>query len=86
LENIREILEGYAKAAGKCPNICHQPLGEEPDWPSGCQQKHGNFHSFPLTHYISDYTVLIKNQRHIDICSKLSMAPILFFSIISYLF
>ncbi len=48
LGSLWEILKGYRKAAGKCPNTICQPIGEEVKLPSGCRQKHGNFHSFPL--------------------------------------
>jgi hypothetical protein len=29
LESLWEILKGYRKAAGKCPNYRCQPIGEE---------------------------------------------------------
>jgi hypothetical protein len=36
LESLWSSLEGYQKAAGKCPNTLHQPIGEEAQLPSSC--------------------------------------------------
>jgi hypothetical protein len=55
LKSLWEIPKGFRKADGKCPNTCHQPIGEEAELPSGCRQKCGNFHSFPLKCCISVY-------------------------------
>ncbi len=52
------------KAPGKCPNTSCQPIGEEPGLSSGYQQKHGNFHLFPLKCCI--YVDMDKNKRHVE--------------------
>ncbi len=49
LGSLWAILKWYRKATGKCSNTIRQPIGEEVNLPSGCQQKRGNFHSFPQT-------------------------------------
>jgi hypothetical protein len=36
LESLWASLEGYWKAAGKCPNTLHQPIREEAQLPSSC--------------------------------------------------
>jgi hypothetical protein len=53
LESLWAILKGYWKAAGKCPNSCFQPIGEEAKFPSGYWQNRGNFYPFSLKHRIS---------------------------------
>jgi hypothetical protein len=55
LESRWAPLEGYSKAAGKYPNTCHQPIGEEAELPSGYWQKRGSFCSFLLRRCISVY-------------------------------
>jgi hypothetical protein len=53
LGSLWEILKGYRKAAGKCPNTRNQPIGEQAAFPSGYWQKRGNFHPFSLKDRIS---------------------------------
>jgi hypothetical protein len=53
LVSLWEILKGYKKATGKCPNTCNQPKGEQAAFPSGYWQKRVNFHPFPLKESIS---------------------------------
>jgi hypothetical protein len=55
LESLCAVLEGFRKAAGKCRNTQHQPMGEEAEFSSSYQQKSGNSPSFPLKCYISVY-------------------------------
>ncbi len=54
LESLWAILKGYRKAAEKCPNTCHQAIGEEAELPSGYWQKIWQFLliSFEVFFYI----------------------------------
>jgi hypothetical protein len=58
LGSLWEILKGCKKAAGKCPNTCNQPIGEEGEFPSGYRQERGNFHLFYLKGPISVFIFL----------------------------
>jgi hypothetical protein len=55
LKSLLAILTEFRKAAGKCPNTRHQPIGEEAELPSGYQQKHGNLLPFSLKCRVSVY-------------------------------
>jgi hypothetical protein len=55
LASLWEILKRYRKAAGKCPNTRHQPIGEEEEFPRGYWKKRGNFYPFSLKGRISVY-------------------------------
>jgi hypothetical protein len=63
LESFWAIHKGYRKAAGKCHNTCCQPIEEEAELPSGCQQKCDNFGSFPLHSFIS-VEIIKKSKMH----------------------
>jgi hypothetical protein len=39
LGSLWEILKGYRKAAGKCPNTYNQPIGEEGEFPAAIGKK-----------------------------------------------
>ena len=41
LDSFWAILRGYWKAAGKCPNFRHQPIGDKVEFPSGYWIKQG---------------------------------------------
>jgi hypothetical protein len=46
LNSLWALLKGYRKAAGKCPNTCHQPIGKEAEFPSGYWQNVAIFIAF----------------------------------------
>ncbi len=71
LDSLWAIPKEYRKAAGKCPNACCQPIGEQAELPSGCRQNRGNFHSFPLNCHISIF-IEKKSKAHWKILKSLS--------------
>ncbi len=62
-----EILKGYKKVAGKCPNTRNRPIGEEAEFPSGYWQKLGNFRSFSLKGCISVH-IFHKSKELLNFC------------------
>jgi hypothetical protein len=76
LDRLLEILKkGIGKLLGTAPCICHQPIGEEAEWPSGYWKKHGNFRSFFLKPCF--LFIFIKNEDALKNFQKLSVAPLL---------
>jgi hypothetical protein len=78
LGSLWAILKEYWKAAGKCPNTIHQPIGEEVKLSSGCRQKRGNFHSFRLNCYISIF-INKKSETHWKFLKSLNGSSLKYF-------
>jgi hypothetical protein len=62
LSSLWEIPKGYRKTAGKCPNTCNQPIGEEGEFPSAIGKKRGDFHPFSLKGRVSVF-IYIKSKE-----------------------
>jgi hypothetical protein len=81
LDSFFAILRGYLKAAGKCPNSSHQPIGDKAELPRGYWLKRGKFHPFSLKYLISVY-IYYKSKKRWKILKTFSgFSPIFALSI-----